>query len=380
MHHYDYIISGAGASGMSLLYRMMQHDYFSDKKILVVDKAQKNTNDHTWCFWEKEADVFEPIVHHLWKDVHFYSNYFSGLLSLAPYQYKMIRSIDLYKFVMDEASRHSNVTFLYGNVSEMGNEHGKAFLIVDEKKLTAGFIFNSILFSTLTIPNGKHSLLQHFKGWTIETDEPVFNAEEATLMDFRISQQHGTTFMYVLPTANNRALVEYTLFTEKLLPQEEYTTALKDYIQSVLKIENYKTIEEEFGVIPMTNIHFTKQVGNIISMGTAGGQTKPSTGYTFKFIQKQCDEIVEALMKHQPFFKSRFNEKKFFWYDSVLLNVLVNNRMKGDEIFARMFKKNSASDVFRFLDNESNLVQDFSIINSLPKPPFLIAGFQEIFS
>ena len=380
MHHYDYIISGAGASGMSLLYRMMQHDYFSDKKILVVDKAQKNTNDHTWCFWEKEADVFEPIVHHLWKDVHFYSNYFSGLLSLAPYQYKMIRSIDLYKFVMDEASRHSNVTFLYGNVSEMGNEHGKAFLIVDEKKLTAGFIFNSILFSTLTIPNGKHSLLQHFKGWTIETDEPVFNAEEATLMDFRISQQHGTTFMYVLPTANNRALVEYTLFTEKLLPQEEYTTALKDYIQSVLKIENYKTIEEEFGVIPMTNIHFTKQVGNIISMGTAGGQTKPSTGYTFKFIQKQCDEIVEALMKHQPFFKSRFNEKKFFWYDSVLLNVLVNNRMKGDEIFARMFKKNSASDVFRFLNNESNLVQDFSIINSLPKPPFLIAGFQEIFS
>ena len=380
MHHYDYIISGAGASGMSLLYRMMQHDFFSDKKILVIDKASKNTNDHTWCFWEKEPDVFEPIIHHQWKDVHFYSNHFSGLLSLAPYQYKMIRSIDLYKFVMDEASRHSNVTFLYGNVSEMGNEHGRACLILDEKKLTAGFIFNSILFGTFTIPEGKHSLLQHFKGWTIETDEPVFNAEEATLMDFRISQQHGTTFMYVLPTANNRALVEYTLFTEKLLRQEEYSIALKDYIQSVLKIENYKIVEEEFGVIPMTNIHFAKQVGNIIKMGTAGGQTKPSTGYTFKFIQKQCDEIVEALMNHQRFFKRKFREKKFFWYDSVLLNVLVNNRMKGDEIFARMFKKNSASEVFRFLDNESNLVQDFSIINSLPKPPFLIAGFQEMFS
>ena len=380
MLHYDYIISGAGASGMSLLYRMMQHDFFSDKQILVVDKAPKNTNDHTWCFWEKEADIFEPIVYHQWKDVHFYSNHFSGLLSLAPYQYKMIRSIDLYSFVLHEANRHSNVTFLYGTVSEMGNEQGKAFLILDEKKLTAGFIFNSILFGTLTIPKGTHSLLQHFKGWTIETDEPVFNTEEATLMDFRICQQHGTTFMYVLPTANNRALVEYTLFTEKLLLQEEYTVALKDYIQSVLKIANYIIVEEEFGVIPMTNIHFAKQVGNIVNMGTAGGQTKPSTGYTFKFIQKQCNEIVEALMNHQPFFKVTWNEKKFFWYDSVLLNVIVNNRMKGDEIFARMFRKNSASNVFRFLDNESSLVQDFSIINSLPKPPFLIAGLQEMFS
>lgn len=345
-----------------------------------MDKAPKNANDHTWCFWEKDPDVFEPVVHHQWKDVHFYSDHFSSLLSLAPYQYKMIRSIDLYRFVMKEASRHNNVTFLYGTVSELGNEQEKTFIIIDGKKLTANFIFNSILLNTWVIPKEKHSLLQHFKGWTIETEKPVFNEAKATLMDFRISQQHGTTFMYVLPSANNRALVEYTLFTGKLLPQEEYITALKDYIQSVLKIDKYKILEEEFGVIPMTNAHFAKQNGNIINMGTAGGQTKPSTGYTFKFIQKQCDEIVNSLLHSQLLSKTNFKEKKIYWYDSILLNVLVNNRMAGDQIFAQMFKKNSPSYVFRFLDNESNLSQDFHIINSLPKLPFLKAGWQELFS
>lgn len=378
MKQYDYIIAGAGAAGMSLLYRMMKHDFFNEKKILVVDKAPKNTNDHTWCFWEKQPDVFESIVHHEWQNVHFYSNDFSGLLYLSPYRYKMLRSIDLYSFVMDEASRHPNISFQYGVVTEMRNEGQNALLKIDGDFFSAQFIFNSILFDKIQVPKGKHSLLQHFKGWVIETEEPVFKSGEATLMDFRVSQQHGTTFMYVLPTADNKALVEYTLFTEKLLAEESYTNALKDYIQSIIKVNHYKVIEEEFGIIPMTNTSFTKQNRNIINTGTAGGQTKPSTGYTFKFIQKQCDQILDAIVHNRPFYNNNFSHKKFLWYDSILLNVLAKKRMPGDKIFAKIFEKNKASSVFRFLDNESELGEDLRIINSLPKMPFLIAALEEM--
>ena len=105
MQHYDYIITGAGCAGLSLLRRMMQHSFFSDKKILLIDKAQKNNNDRTWCFWEKQKDVFEDIVYHSWQQIDFYSNGFSGRFDLQPYQYKMIRGIDLYSTVLNEAKR-----------------------------------------------------------------------------------------------------------------------------------------------------------------------------------------------------------------------------------------------------------------------------------
>ena len=111
MNHYDYIISGSGAAGLSLLMRFMQHKDFDNKSILVVDKAPKSQNDRTWCFWENKPGLFEPIVHYQWEYVHFFSTYYSGLINLSPYRYKMIRSIDFYNYVLQEALKHPEYIF-----------------------------------------------------------------------------------------------------------------------------------------------------------------------------------------------------------------------------------------------------------------------------
>ena len=131
MKHYDYIISGSGAAGLSLLMRLMQHKAFDSKNILLVDKAPKDQNDHTWCFWEKQPGLFEPVVHHKWQQVHFFSSHYSGLIDLSPYHYKMIRSIDFYNYVLQEAGRRPNITFKYGNVEAAGNEGNNGLVIVD---------------------------------------------------------------------------------------------------------------------------------------------------------------------------------------------------------------------------------------------------------
>jgi lycopene beta-cyclase len=246
--------------------------------------------------------------------------------------------------------------------------------------ITADYVFNSIIFKQPEIPKHKYYLLQHFKGWVINTQKPVFNPSLATFMDFTVSQQHGTTFMYVLPTSTTQALVEYTLFTEELLAQIDYDDALKNYIQNNLGITNYTIEHEEFGIIPMTNIDFDKYDGRLINIGIAGGQAKGSSGYAFQFIQKRTTEIVASLVKYQhPFTKTTFSEKKFKLFDSVLLNVLHYKKLNGDSIFADIFQKNSAKTIFRFLDNESNLLEDLQIMNSVPTSVFLKAALQELF-
>ena len=93
--------------------------------------------------------------------------------------------------------------------------------------------------------------------------------------------------------------------------EEKYTAGLKHYISTYLKNAQYKVVEEEFGIIPMTNHRFKSTEGRIINLGTAGGQTKASSGYTFRFIQKNSVNIVESLIKYEdPFhIKSQRKEK-----------------------------------------------------------------------
>ena len=380
MKRYDYIISGAGAAGLSLLMRFMQHSAFEEKKILVVDKAPKNKNDRTWCFWEKQPGVFEKIVHHQWQQVKFHSAFIDSLLDLTPYTYKMIRGIDFYNYVYSEASNHKNIEFLYGNVQAVGNAGNEGMVVVDGEQYTAPYVFNSIQFNKSAVPPGKYYLLQHFKGFVIETEAKHFNPSQATLMDFRVSQSSGTSFVYVLPTSENKALVEYTLFSEQLLADSEYDVVLKEYILKVLGIKDYDIIEQEFGVIPMTNIKFLKRVDNVINIGTLGGQTKGSSGYTFQFIQKHSDKLIDDLLKNGMVEDNEsFSNKRFKFYDSTLLNILSGKKLTGEKIFSDLFGKNPAERVLRFLDNETTLEDEINLMAALPQIPFMKAAMQELF-
>ena len=375
---YDYIIAGAGCAGLSLLMRLLQQPSLRYKKILVIDQSDKTQNDRTWCFWEKEKGLFEDIVHHRWQHLDFQSNYFSSHLNIAPYQYKIIRGIDLYELVISFAKQFQNVEFKFEKIIQLKTEN--AIVETETNVYHAKYVFNSILFNAIKPSKNTYLLLQHFKGWLIETENNCFDPAVATFMDFTVDQFHGTTFMYVLPVAANKALIEYTLFTENILSSEKYDDALRNYILEKLNIPNYTIVHQEFGVIPMSNHKFASHDGRVIHIGTAGGQTKASSGFTFQFIQKQCKQIIASLITSgKPYVDETITRKKFNLYDSVLLNVLVNKKMSGADIFARIFQNNSPQTVLRFLDNETNFMEDLQIMRSVPTKIFLRSALQELF-
>jgi lycopene beta-cyclase len=367
-----------GCAGLSLAMHMIESGKFHDKKILLVDKEAKAKNDRTWCFWETESGLFEKIVHKKWDMLWVYGNQFSRLLEIAPYQYKLIRGIDFYQHCLDTIKQHPNFETRTGEILSVKNENGNAVMTLPGKTFSTPYVFNSLVFEKPELKKNEYYLLQHFKGWVIESDKPCFNPDEATLMDFRAEQQQGTTFVYVMPFSATKALVEYTLFTEKLLEPAQYDAGLSNYIKDFLKIDSYKISEEEFGVIPMTNHRFTPVDGRIINIGTAGGQTKASSGYTFGFIQKHSARIVDSLIKKgNPFIARPNGAGRFKFYDSTLLHILTHNKVRGDEIFTRLFKKNKPQQVLRFMDNESSWTDELKIISSLPTIPFLKAAIKQ---
>ena len=376
---YDYIVLGGGCAGLSLIMQIIASPKLSNKRILLIEKEAKNKNDRTWCFWEKGNGFFDPVVHRKWEKAWFHASGYSSLKELGPYAYKMIRGIDFYAYCYTAVQKSNKVDVVHSTVKAVQKNEGSVVVHTEEAQYTGTYAFNSILPAEQIYNEGDLVLLQHFKGWVIDTPNPVFDTAEATLMDFRVSQGEGTTFVYVMPLSPTKALVEYTLFTPALLPDEKYDQALKEYIADFLKISEYTIAEREFGIIPMTNHRFSIGEGNVVNLGTAGGQTKPSSGYTFRFIQKHVSSIVKLLEnEHHPLLDKTVVEKRFNWYDSVLLHILYHKKMPGARVFSLLFKKNKISRIFKFLDNETNLLEEFVLLNTLPQWPFMKAGFKEM--
>ena len=376
---YDFIFLGAGCATLSIVMRMIKSGKFSDKKILLIDKEKKTNNDRTWCFWEKQKGFFEAIVHKKWDTISFLSDSFSSDMNIAPYKYKMIRSIDFYQHCFSEIKQKMNIDILYGEITQAVAHDEKATIQVNGEMLHLdnAIIFNSILPKETVAP-GVINLLQHFKGWLIETTQAAFDPAKAIFMDFRVGQKDDTTFAYLLPLSTTKALVEYTLFSKEILEDVVYEIELKNYVENILQLKEYQVIEKEFGVIPMTNRKFSFYENDRYNIGTAGGQTKASSGYTFQFIQKQSQIIVDSLIKGSSLKQIPSIPKRFRFYDNTLLYILFHRKLQGKDIFTRMFAKNDPIQVLKFLDNESTLTEELKIISTLPTFPFLNAALKQI--
>ncbi|MCD0469331.1 lycopene cyclase family protein [Flavobacterium sp. JAS] len=377
--HFNYIFTGTGLAALMTIYKMVLSGKFADKSVLLLDENQKKTNDRTWCFWAEEETIWNSIISKRWDSALFASKDFKRDLALKPYQYNQIRSLDFYNFVFEALSKHSNITFLKEKVTDINELETHVFVGTEENRYTCDHLFNSIYTKAFVLSQTKYPVLQqHFVGWFVKTEKEVFSPEEATFMDFSVEQKGNTRFMYVLPTSKTEALVEYTLFSEKLLPKEEYEKEIQLYLER-LGIQKFEIQEKEQGSIPMTSYLFWKKnTKRVLNIGTAGGWTKASTGFTFRNSDKKTSELVEFLQKDTFKMYSFYQKSRFWFYDLLLLDILYRHNELGSAIFSSLFRKGNPALIFKFLDEETTLIEDFRVILKCPKIPFIKALFRVI--
>ena len=377
--NYDYIIVGAGASGLMMAYRMSKDAYFNNKKILILDKVKKTGNDRTWCFWENSKGDWDATLNHSWKSIIFKGDSIAETLSIKPYQYKMIRSTDFYDKIWGEISKHKNIEFKTESVKQVQQENNLGKVITELSTYSSQNIINSILFNDAYKKQEQYPVLQqHFVGHFVKTKSLVFDESSATFMDFTIPQKGNTRFMYILPYAKDEALFEYTLFSKDRLKYETYTEAIKEYLQEK-NITDYEIIEKEQGSIPMTSYKFWKSNSkNIIHIGTAGGWSKASTGFTFKNIDKKTTNLIHHLKQQKPL-NAFYKTNRFWFYDLLLLDILSQKNQLGAAIFSKMFKSISPQLIFKFLDEETNFAEELKIFSKMPTVLFSKALLKRLF-
>ena len=348
MKHYNYIFAGSGLSALMTVYKMVKSDNFSDKTILLLDANSKKINDRTWCFWEDKNETWDAIVTKKWDSALYANSNQLVKIDLAPNKYNQIRSVDFYDFVFNEISKQDNITFENQKVVKFEETADIIVLKTEANSYSCDQLFNSILNPYEVENQRQYPLLkQHFIGWFIASEQEIFNPDQATFMDFSVEQKGNTRFMYVLPTSKTEALLEYTLFSESHLETKEYEYEIEIYLKK-LGVKNYKIVEKEQGSIPMTCFPFWKNnTKRILNIGSAGGWTKASTGYTFKNADKKSTLLIQFLQTKTDF--RQFHKiNKLWFYDLLLLDILFKKNEIGAKIFSALFTKKIPNLILNF--------------------------------
>ena len=354
MKEFDYIIIGGGCAGLSLAYELDVHEKLKDKTLAIIELRPEYKKDKTWSFWKVTPHNFDDCVKKSWENFSINVPGKTNYLECKNYPYQSIDSGLFYEKINNRLKENKNISF-FKDITEINTKNS--------------FLFNSVP----EIQKSHLNLWQHFCGVEIETKNNFFDEEIFNLMDFDCEQRKSVHFFYTLPYSKNKALVETTWFSKMSdNSQKDYDSQIKDYIKNHLKIKNYEITYKEVGAIPLF-YPSNKKEKNRINIGTAGGMTRLSTGYTFLNIQEHSKFIRENIEYIST--TNRFEiSKKYQFLDEIFLRVMDNHPEKMSDIFFKMFKA-SPKTVIKFLSNKSNFFEDLKIILKMPKWTFIKALF-----
>ena len=354
MKEFDYVIIGGGCAGLSLAYELEIHEKLKDKTLVIIEPREEYKRDKTWSFWKVTPHNFDDCVKKNWENFSINIPGKTNYLECKNFPYQSIDSGLFYEKIKNKLKKNENI-FFFKNIEEINKQ-------------------NSLVFNS--VPNIKKNYLnlwQHFCGVEIKTDNDIFDEKIFNLMDFDCEQRESVHFFYTLPYTKNRALVETTWLSKMNdNSQKDYENQINNYIKKNLKIKNYEITYKEEGAIPLF-YPLNKNEKNKINIGTAGGMTRLSTGYTFLNIQEHSKYIRENIDNISNAKKFEI-DKKYQFLDEIFLRVLEKNPEKMSDIFFRMFKT-SPKTVIKFLSNKSNFLEDLSIIFKMPKLIFIKALF-----
>jgi len=355
MKEFDYTIIGGGCAGLSLAYELEIHKKLENKTLAIIEPRLEYKKDKTWSFWKVVPHNFDDCVKKNWENFSINIPNNTKYLECKNYPYQSIDSGLFYNKINNKLKENKNINF---------------FKDVKEINLENSFIFNSVS----SLKTDDNNFWQHFCGVEIETKKNFFDEEIINLMDFDCEQRNSVHFFYTLPYSKNKALIETTWLSKMSDSSEKnYDNQMKDYIENHLNLKDYNITYKEEGAIPLFYpSNYTEK--NKMNIGTAGGMTRLSTGYTFLNIQEHSRYIrknIENINKMRIF---EIN-KKYQFLDRIFLRVIKKHPEKMPKIFYNMFGA-STNVVIKFLSNKSNFLEDLSIILKMPKWIFIKALFK----
>ena len=369
---YNYAFLGGGLASLELVGHISK----TNASVLILERDNNKKNDRTWSVWTRNPLRHSDIVCKTWTKASFVS--LEGEVctkDMGAYSYQQIRSLQFYDKIFSSVKNNQNINIRYTEVEDVIEHHDHVEIRTASGIEKAEFVFDSrINFKNYMSPaiDSYNYVTQHFYGYFLETEDAVFDADTFTMMDFSypaLKDEFG--FVYILPYTEKHALVELTFFSNKLRSDEEYAAMLEDYIKRNIG-SNYTVKEVEKNKIPMLDRRVKRHNnGRVLKIGTNGGLTKVSTGYTFTRVMADALKITDYLKSINRSFKGFSQYQKIPLHDRVILEVLLKEPLTAVKLFHTLFKELSPEVFFCFLDDNLGFLKLLSVYSKAPILKFI---------
>jgi lycopene beta-cyclase len=290
MRDFDYALVGGGLQ--NALIALALADREPAPRIALVERGERLGGNHTWCFHEDDVPhgalrIVAPLVASTWPG---HEVRFPTMRRRLAGTYSVIPSSRLDEVVRGRIARLPGSQLYLGREAralgadrvELDGETIAARVVIDARGPEAG-----------AAPRGAG--FQKFVGVEIELGRP-HRLAEPVLMDATVPQLDGYRFVYVLPLAPTRALVEDTYFSDSpALDRGALRERALAYARAA-GMEPTQVVREEAGVLPMPwrTTGAPRPERSPLVAGYQGGWFHPATGYSLP-VAVRLAELVGRL-------------------------------------------------------------------------------------
>ena len=285
---FDYVLVGGGLQSalMALALRARR----PQATVALVEREARLGGNHTWSFHEGHVAAnslawLEPLVAHRWEG---YDVCFPGLSRRLEHGYASLTSSRLDQ-VLRESIAASPGSALLLEAEAVALDRGHVGLR-DGRELRATVVVDARGPEASPPVDGQG--YQKFLGLEVRLERPAPRARPI-LMDATVEQKDGFRFVYVLPFAPDRVLIEDTYYSD--------TPAL-DRVALRARVHAYATergflvkeiVREETGVLPIPWAA-AKAVPSegALRAGYAGGFFHPTTGYSLPWAVRVAERLA----------------------------------------------------------------------------------------
>jgi lycopene beta-cyclase len=341
--------------------------------IALLDRRTTFGRDRTWCSWGVRPHVFSGLEQHSWAAWEVVTSRGASRHDGGRHPYVHLDSRDVYDHALARLGADASAEVVLG-VAVLGADGRRVRTGAGEWE--GGRVYDALALGSPLLPpaaTGAVALEQQFLGWDVEVDRPLFDPGVATLMDFRLPQDGGLRFLYVLPFSRTRALVEDTSVSAAG-PAPQARRAVLDAWLRERGARSWTVHHEERGAIPMTGRACSASNGpGVHVVGTGAGAVRPSSGYAFARIQRHCRAVADAVAAgREP--PSRAGPSRLAAMDRIFLQALRDDPAAFPERFRAMVDGTSPDAFARFMDDAGTIADELRMVGALPKAPFLAAA------
>lgn len=318
----DYALVGGGLQNGLIALALRAHQ--PDARVAIIERGRAIGGNHTWCFHAgdvspAQAGWIDPLVEVRWPG---YDVAFPSYQRTLDSAYACVTAPRLAAALASSGCEH----MLESTALEVGADHVR---IRDREGVVSELRARAVIDARgPDRANVEATGWQKFLGQELRLATP-HGLVRPMLMDATVEQRDGFRFLYVLPLAPDRVLVEDTYFSDSThLDASELRTSIAAYVASrgwtVAAIER-----EETGVLPLPLRCAAPVASAPLVAGYAGGWFHPVTGYSFPIAARLAELVASlppeaiagpAIQRHskaqarQMEFAFRLNRMLFRWF------------------------------------------------------------------